>query len=94
MKVILLMLMLVGSIFAAGKAVSAHIDGEVKTAEVLIKKAFYYRCLNGYMWIQFTRVVDYGDINKSATIAEEGLPIQMFRESAFSKASIPVSCDW
>lgn len=93
MKVLLLVLILISSVFADRKIISAHINGEVKTVEVISQKVFYYRCIDGYRWIQFATVSNYGDINNAAVIIEEGLPIQMFRDDTMKSITVPVSCN-
>ena len=94
-KIVLLILVIISNVFAGDKRaiVNLHINGEEKIAEVTYPKAYYFKCIDGYKWIQFVRVASQGDINTAAEVREEGLPIQMFRESSLSKTSnVPVGC--
>ena len=90
MKSILLMLMLISSIFATENTVTVYIDGKQQTAEIKFPRTYYFRCIDGYKWIQFVNVSNAGDANTPPIVREERLPIQMY-QIAYG-ISIPVSC--
>lgn len=96
MKIVLLSLILISSMFADRdrNIVSAHINGETKIAEVINQKAYYFKCIDGYKWIQFVRVHDQGDINTAAKLVEEEAPVQMYRiaNPVAPTITVPVAC--